>query len=377
MAASGGSRGPGRSPGLRRQHQPAWHRPPHAARRRRRRIAVVVLGLLALTVASGVAFAGWAGWKYFTQGYVFEAPARGDPVTVVVPEGATLEQIAAILHKAKVVASARAFRSRAERDGYSQRFKPGRYELCRYDDYATIVGQLLRGGTPLSVKVTIPEGFTAEEMARLVARSVPGFAMQEYLDLTVKHPLPAALQGMRSGTRLEGLLFPATYEFPPLRTPRELVEYQLSSFRDTLSMIDLSRAGKRKLSAYDVVIIASMVEREVEVPAERPLVAAVIWNRLRLRMRLQVDATIAYALGRRKSALSLKDLKIRSPYNTYLHRGLPPTPICSPGLASLQAAAQPAHVPYLYYVVRNDGTGRHSFSTNYEQFLRDKAKAGL
>ena len=118
-----------------------------------------------------------------------------------------------------------------------------------------------------------------------------------------------------------------------------------------------------------------MVEREAEAPQERPLVAAVIWNRLRKDMRLQIDATIQYALGKQKPVLTYHDLTIDSPYNTYTHSGLPPTPIANPGLASLMAAADPAHVDYLYYVARNDGSGRHYFTNNYSQFLVDKAKA--
>ena len=118
-----------------------------------------------------------------------------------------------------------------------------------------------------------------------------------------------------------------------------------------------------------------MVEREAQVGAERPLVAAVIWNRLRQGMMLQIDATVQYALGEHKAVLTYDDLKVDSPYNTYLHFGLPPTPIANPGLASLQAAADPAAVDYLYYVARGDGTGRHYFSSTYSQFLSDKAKA--
>jgi len=124
-----------------------------------------------------------------------------------------------------------------------------------------------------------------------------------------------------------------------------------------------------------VVIIASMIDREAMVPAERPMVAAVIWNRLRIDMLLQIDATIQYALGKTKPVLTYDDLKIDSPYNTYKHPGLPPTPISNPGLAALQAAAAPANVDYLYYVARNDGTGRHYFSKDYAQFLVDQKKA--
>jgi UPF0755 protein len=135
----------------------------------------------------------------------------------------------------------------------------------------------------------------------------------------------------------------------------------------------MSRARKANLTPYDVAIIASMVEREAKVANERRLVAAVIWNRLRLRMPLQIDATVEYALPIYKATLTLQDLKIQSPYNTYLHVGLPPTPIANPGAAALIAAAAPAKVNFLYYVARNDGSGRHYFASTYAQFLRDKA----
>ena len=124
-----------------------------------------------------------------------------------------------------------------------------------------------------------------------------------------------------------------------------------------------------------MVIIASMVEREASVAEERPIVAAVIWNRLKADMLLQIDATIQYALGEQKPVLTYDDLEIDSPYNTYKHPGLPPTPIANPGLAALQAAADPADVDYLYYVARNDGTGQHYFTADYDQFLVDQAKA--
>jgi UPF0755 protein len=147
------------------------------------------------------------------------------------------------------------------------------------------------------------------------------------------------------------------------------------AFQDNLAKVDMTRAGKANLTPYEVVVIASMVEREAQVPEERPLVAAVIWNRLSEGMLLQIDATIQYALGEQKEIVTFDDLKIDSPYNTYKHAGLPPTPIANPGLASLQAAADPAAVNYLFYVARADGTGRHYFSRSYEEFLANQAKA--
>ncbi|MCX6373209.1 MAG: endolytic transglycosylase MltG, partial [Actinobacteria bacterium] len=156
---------------------------------------------------------------------------------------------------------------------------------------------------------------------------------------------------------------------------RAFVDKQLAAFEQNFAKVDMTRALRANLTPYDVVIIASMIDREALVPAERPLVAAVIWNRLRIDMLLQIDATIQYALGKTKPVLTFDDLKIDSPYNTYKHQGLPPTPISNPGLAALQAAAAPADVDYLYYVARNDGTGRHYFSKEYAQFLADQQKA--
>ena len=143
-----------------------------------------------------------------------------------------------------------------------------------------------------------------------------------------------------------------------------------------MARVELARAAAANLTEYDVVTIASMIVGETEVPSERPLAAAVIWNRLHLRMPLQIDATVQYALPAYKAVLSSRDLRVVSPYNTYLHDGLPPTPVANAGPASLQAAAQPAGVDYLYCVARLDGSGRHYFSASYAQFLADKARAG-
>jgi UPF0755 protein len=128
------------------------------------------------------------------------------------------------------------------------------------------------------------------------------------------------------------------------------------------------------VTPYEVVIIASLIEEEARIPEDRPKVAAVIYNRLAREMNLQIDATVLYALPRHKERLTYEDLETPSPYNTYLHPGLPPTPIASPGLASLEAALQPADADYLYYVVIDD-SGRHAFTASYEEFLRFKEQA--
>lgn len=346
-------------------------------RRRRRRLAVFVGVLLIVSFGGAAVFGGLALWRYVDRGYVFSAPPRGAVVSVTIPKGASLGQIGEILARKRVVPRAGPFVDRADADGYSRSFRPGTYRLHEYDSYRAIVRVLVAGGDSSVTRVTLAEGLDVKEMARRVAAQMEGFSADEYRELTLGAPLAFRMDGYREGDSLEGLLFPATYDFPPLTDARSLVELQLVTFEKAFAGIDLARVREGHLTAYEVVIIASMIEREVQVPAERRLVAAVIWNRLGRNMPLQIDATLEYALGYHKQVLSLDDLEVDSPYNTYRRTGLPPTPICSPGLASLKAAADPADVDYIYYVVRNDGTGRHAFSNNYEQFLRDKANAGL
>lgn len=356
--------------------RPPSRRPPRRSRTARRLLGVALL-LLILLVVTGIAVGGYAAYRQFTLGYVFAEPVRGGEVSVTIAEGASLKEIAATLEDNGVVASARAFRGFVEDQGKGTMLRPGTYTFVKYDNYGAIVALLEKGGDDGSIDVPLPEGLDAKRMATVAAETVEGFSRKEYIDLTLRQPVPFALPGKKSRGSLEGLLFPKTYAFPPLEDPRSLVDAQLEEFRAAFAKVDLKRAKKKNLTDYDVVIIASMIEREVLVAKERKLVSAVIWNRLALDMPLQIDATIEYAIGKRKKALTLDDLEVDSPYNTYRRKGLPPTPICNPGLAALKAAAAPADVDYIYYVVRNDGTGRHAFSDNYDQFLRDKEAAGL
>ena len=326
-------------------------------------------------LVAGFAFILGLGAGYAREYFAPSSGAPGRAVTVVVPSGASLSAIAGRLEAKGVVRHARAFIIRAESDGYAMKFKPGTYRLHENEPYERLVALLVHGVKPPTIKVSIPEGSTLRQAAGLVAGGVAGISAQKYIDVARDQPPRFRLPGYKPGTTLEGMLFPATYEALPGSTAAEFVDQQLTAFRDNFAEVDMAQARKANLTAYDVVIIASMIDREALVPAERPMVAAVIWNRLRDGMLLQIDATIQYVLGQTKPVLTYDDLKIDSPYNTYKHAGLTPTPISNPGLAALQAAAAPAAVDYLYYVARNDGTGRHYFSSDYQQFLADKAKA--
>jgi|GEM_PF-268719 len=216
--------------------------------------------------------------------------------------------------------------------------------------------------------VTIPEGYTRSQIADVAKKA----GLQgDYEKATAKAPKGFDIQktGAPGDASLEGFLFPATYNLEKGASVDTLVKDQLSAFNDNFGQIDMSKAKKKNLTEYDVVTIASMIEREVLVPKERPLVAAVIYNRLAQGIPLGIDATLRYDLDNFDKPLTESDLATDSPYNTRLVQGLPPTPIANPGLDSLKAAADPADVNYLYYVVKPDTCGEHYFTDNYDDFL--------
>jgi uncharacterized YceG family protein len=222
------------------------------------------------------------------------------------------------------------------------------------------------------INVTIPEGRARSEIAPFVKQAgVKG----NYIRATVRSPhLDPRRYGGPRGATLEGFLFPSTYELKRGATARALVARQLDAFKQNFAKVGMSYARKKNLTAYDVVTIASMVEREASVDRERPLIAAVIYNRLKQGIPLGIDATIRYATRNWTRPLRVSELQINSGYNTRTHQGLPPGPIGNPGLASLKAAAHPARAKYLFYVVKPCGNGAHAFSSTDAQFQRDVAK---
>ena len=222
-----------------------------------------------------------------------------------------------------------------------------------------------------SFDLTIPEGLSRREISKLVDDSevdgdyLSASGQPEVLRRARRYGMP------RRSKTVEGYLFPATYRLPVGAPASELVDQQLDAFRDNFRRVDLGSARRRNLSRYDVLIVASMVEREAALARERPLIAAVIYNRLRRGIPLGIDATIRYAENNWSRPLRQSELDRDGPYNTRLRRGLPPTPIGNPGLASMRAAARPASVRYLYYVRKPGDSGAHAFSTNEAKFMRD------
>jgi peptidoglycan lytic transglycosylase G len=237
------------------------------------------------------------------------------------------------------------------------------------------------------LRIIFPEGFTVREMGNRVAavrkiavarRGVtPRLTRDAYLTAVARAEPPPAFRRDWAGKRLEGFLFPALYEFSQYTTGRELVASQLAAFRRQWAKLDLGYARSKNLTPYDVLVIASMIEEETVAPEERRLVAAVIYNRLRRRMPLQIDATTRYGLGRPGTeSLRKSDLESNNPYNTRKRLGLPPTPITNPGLASLKAASNPARVDYLYFVRKPDKV-HHFFTADEGAFLRKACEYGF
>jgi UPF0755 protein len=237
---------------------------------------------------------------------------------------------------------------------------------------------------PRPFRIVFPEGFTRDQMAVRV-RDVGGIARRKsgkpvklnakgYLLATKRAFIPCVKPHARAD--LEGFLFPATYDFLGTTTTAQLAQAQLQAFCENWAQLNLTYARSKNLTDYDVVKIASMVEKEALAPEERPLIAAVIYNRLHARMPLGIDATIRYGFHIAPTQSILESqLQSDNPYNSRRHAGLPPTPIANPGLASLQAAAHPAHVDYLYFVRKPDKV-HHFFTASAAAFLRYECAHG-
>lgn len=325
--------------------------------RRRRRIP------RRLAIAAAVVALAAVGAATF---WVIGTPAnysRGSEVRVFIRKGAPFREVADSLAAHGVVRAPRVFAAYARVRGMDRSVRWGTYVMRDALAWEQVL-ETFRLARGVVHTVTIPEGWTVAEIAPVVG---------EALDVPAESVLVAArdtalLHKLRVPTpTLEGYLFPDTYTFPDRATAREAVRTMTARFEEQWKPEWDSILPRLKLTRHGVVTLASIVEREVVRGEERPIVAAVYLNRLRAGMALQADPTINYALGRRPGRVLLKDLRVNSPYNTYLHAGLPPGPIGSPGLASIEAALHPANVPYRFFVAAADG--HHEFRRTYAEHL--------
>ena len=299
---------------------------------------------------------------------------RGDdtPVTVVVEEGDTLSAVADKLEKTGVISSSTLFKLKTRIEGGDTKIKPGEYQIKPGEDDDKILEILSAGST---FALTIPEGLTLKQTAQKV-EGASGVPAAEFEEAAKRTDYGYAFLDDPAIETTEGFLFPKKYELQEGADASHIVDRLLKQY--SIETQDLDFAGAQKqfgLTEYELITVASLIEKEAANPEERPLVASVIYNRIRAGMPLQIDATIQYALGEPKEKITLDDLKVESPYNTYANPGLPPGPIASPSRESIEAALKPAKTNYLYYVLEADGK-EHFFTDDYDEFLDAKQKRG-
>jgi uncharacterized YceG family protein len=353
----------GRAPA--RRPAPPRRRPTRPSRSRK--FGGRLLAVLALVLA------GAAIWFMFELYQPFHGPPHGS-VTVTIPPHSSSRAIGNELARDGVISSGFFFDLRATLAGERGDLRAGTYNLQRDMTYSAVLKILTTPPTgPPVANITITEGRTRAQIdALLKSQGING----SYFSATRHSPLinPAAYGAPTRTPDLEGFLTPDTYQLVEPISIRALVTDQLNAFRQQWAQVNLGYARSKHLTPYDVLIIASMVQAEAATARDRPLIASVIYNRLRLGMPLQIDATTRYITGNYTRPLTQSELDSTSPYNTRIHKGLTPTPIDNPGLASMQAAAHPTQTNYLYFVVKPCGNGEQVFTSDYNQFLADAQK---
>ncbi len=319
-----------------------------------RRVAVTA-GLLAVLVVSGLVGAD----------ALRPLDPHGQPRIVTIPPGASSAQIGDLLVAAGLVRRTTDFVVLVRVRGLTRSLHEGEYQLSPAMGLLEI-GDVIARGLVVQHAITIPEGFTAADIIDVLVREGLGERARftelvrngtTLFDYEFLHGLPTS--------SLEGYLYPDTYRIPRHLPERTVIGLFLDRFAQVV--FPRWRTQRGGPSLHEIMTIASLVEREAQVPTERPLIAGVLNNRLQRGWRLEVDASVLYALGRHKAVVTYEDLKVASPYNTYLHSGLPPGPIANPGLAAIEAALFPAQTDYLFYVARPDGS--HAFSKTFQEHL--------
>jgi UPF0755 protein len=329
----------------------------------------IVILLVIILVLGGILVAGGSFYNWATT-----ASGPKTPVTLEIQRGATGAQVAELLRAKGVIRSTFIFKLEARFRGFKGGFEAGRYSnLTTNMTISEVLEALKKGPAVESLLVTFPEGLTVSQVADRAFKKL-GIPKKAFLKAanSGKYSLPPFLPE-RTKT-VEGFLFPNTYDFLKDATADSVIKRLLFQFEREATALPWDQAHALGVTPYQAVILASLIEKEARFSADRAKIARVIYNRLKKGMLLQIDATINYALGR-SGRILLRDRDVPSPYNTYLHAGLTPTPIASPGKASLLAALAPAAGNWLYYVLVDCKTGRHAFATSLTEFNRIRAAA--
>ncbi|HVF31619.1 MAG TPA: endolytic transglycosylase MltG [Acidimicrobiales bacterium] len=347
-------------------------------RERRRGCLGKLVGIFAVLVVLGLV-GGFLAWSAY-QKQVDPAGPPGEPVKLTVPLGSSTQRIGALMDDAGVITSADVFRYYIRLNGGGP-FQAGEYTLARNMSMAEAIEVLEKGPDLKFERLTVREGLVLPQIAAAVAE-LEGRSAEAFLAAAESGQVRSKFQP-QNVTKLEGLLLPETYNVEPKDAEPVLLQRMVASFDAVAEEVGIGDAqAKVGLTPYEAIVVASLIERETRFDDERAKVAQVIYNRLARGQKLEIDATVIYALG--KSAESdvrvlLEDLKTPSPFNTYFAKGLPPGPIAAPSRASLEAAVNPEQHDFLFYVV-TEKSGRHSFARTFSEHqanIRKAEAAGL
>jgi UPF0755 protein len=348
-------------------------------RRSKLRTFLTVIGVLLFI---GIAAGGGAAYYAYRS---LQPMSAGEPRKIEIPSGTGSSGIARLLEDEGIIRNKLAFSAYLKYKKQGDRFQAGQYEMTPGMTLDEITDKLNRGDVIKEemIRFTIPEGFTVPQIAEKL--SAEGLVnMESFIALvngSSEWPYEWVGSIPKDGNiryKLEGYLFPETYEMKKGSTEQDIVQRMLSEWERKSKLLPedwQAQQKKQGLTLHELLTVASLIEREVVVDDERTVVAGVIYNRLQKKMPLQIDATIQYLFDKPKERLFEKDLQLESPYNTYLNAGMPPGPIASPGLASIKAALWPEETKYLFYVTKKDGTGRHLFAETFEQHKKNNASS--
>ncbi|MHB1345946.1 MAG: endolytic transglycosylase MltG [Candidatus Humimicrobiaceae bacterium] len=323
-------------------------------------IILVILSITAASSGCGI-FPSSASTKPVIE--------KGLDVEIEIKEGMNLTQISGLLEEKGIVDSGLFFKIYAEEKGFEKKMMPGTYNLKTGSEYSEVLEFITSVPAIVTFKLAVPEGFLVSQVSERIINELP-FIVESELDAAMD-PANYSYEFLNDNNAkvesLEGFLFPKTYEVLAEYNAQNVIEMFLSQYQLETSNLDYTFATENDFSAYDILKIASMIEKEAYIPEERTLISSVIHNRLKINMALGIDATLTYFLDKWNSPLTESDLQTDTPYNTRLYAGLMPTPICNPGIESIRAALNPEETDYLYYVVTDEAKHQHSFSRTLEE----------
>lgn len=317
--------------------------------------AMALIAALALTLA-----------VFFSGAPVPEQAAVNEPVYLEIKPGMTASDVSRILAERKVIGSRYYFWLLARANGVEGKFQTGTYRFSPQMEPRDVLEMLVHGDTA-PLRFTIPEGFNVNEIAERLGKEGIAASAEVKAEATRFAPYPYIPEITAATYQAEGFLFPDTYEIAPGMKAREILLMMAGNFDDRLTADMRQRAADMRLSVFELVTLASLVEKEARFEEDRPVIAQVFLKRLQLGIPLQSDTTIQYLLDAPKEEVTYADTEIESPYNTYQHIGLPPGPIANPGLASIEAVLYPADTDYLYFVA--DRQGHNHYSRTYSEHL--------